>query len=144
MPATRATRHGHCTPREQRFAVEYVRNGGNGTQAAVLAYRPRSANSAGAMASQALRKVRVQDEIRRLAAGGAITPQEIVTHLRALLQSSNPVIQAKGIELWAKFVGAFAPTRREVVVTPPLSERDRQARITRMRELFAEWGSPQW
>ena len=57
------------TFKQRAFARAYVKNKGNGTQAAVEAYNPRNRDTAHAIASENLRKPAVMREIDRLLPG---------------------------------------------------------------------------
>ncbi|TSC76703.1 MAG: hypothetical protein G01um101429_1148 [Parcubacteria group bacterium Gr01-1014_29] len=60
------------TYKQRAFARAYVKNKGNGTQAAVEAYNPRNRDTAHAIASENLRKPAVMREIERLLPGDEV------------------------------------------------------------------------
>ena len=55
-----------ATLKQKRFAQEYVKSNGNGTQSALKVYNAKSYNDAHAIASQNLQKLPVQYELNRL------------------------------------------------------------------------------
>lgn len=52
------------TPKQEKFIVEYGRNGGNGTKAALVAYDTDNENVAHSIASENLRKPTIYEEAR--------------------------------------------------------------------------------
>ena len=59
-----AARRAKLTLRQEKFAAEYIANGGNGVQAALKAYPGRSYNTAAQLASANIRNALIQEKIR--------------------------------------------------------------------------------
>ena len=104
------------TPKEQRFAVS-VANGMSQTKSAINAYETSSMASAKSLGSQLMKKPRVNAVIREIMEYHGMGRSYRVQKLKELLDSPDPVIQLKSIEISFKADGTF----RETLVPVPVN-----------------------
>ena len=99
--------------RQEAFCLEYSTNGGYGTAAYTVAYRPKDATTAAACASKLLRNAKVIRRIRELQDATAAPKITTLTQVKAFWST---VIQdpdektsdrLRASELYAKAAGAF-------------------------------------
>jgi phage terminase small subunit len=106
------------TLKQQRFAVEYVANGGNGQAAALAAgYSPGNPNSAKVIASNLLTRPNVKAAIdsgeaaRIQAQDAVITPQKVLNDLEDYkahaIRLDQVSVAVRATELQGKQIGMF-------------------------------------
>lgn len=79
------------TRKEKKFVKAYVKNEGNGTQAALVAYDTESENSAAVIASRELRKDKIQTAIQEA------LPDDLLAQIhREGLFATKPVYSKEG------------------------------------------------
>ena len=82
------------TKKEEEFVAEYVKNGGNGTSAALKVYEPSSENSAAVIASKTLKKPSVVEALREELERQGVTIEKIISPvangLSAVKKDSTP------------------------------------------------------
>lgn len=94
------------------FVEKYIKNNGNGTQAALEVYDVKNANSAAVTASRLLRNVSIQQEIRRELSAKGLTPESIGGYLKKAIvsglgQKATNADSLRGLDLYAKLTGAY-------------------------------------
>lgn len=78
------------TPKRKKFAREYVKNNGNGTQAVLKVYDTDNPNSANQIAMENLRKPTVQMAIERALVKAGMTDNSVaLIHQRNMEQEDN-------------------------------------------------------
>jgi len=102
------------TFKQKIFTTEYIRNGGNGKQAALKAY-DTTPETAGTIAYENLNKPQVQESIERALEKNQITPELITSQIKDLAikevdKISGDVKLKAGIEL-LKLMGAYPGTK---------------------------------
>lgn len=76
-----------ATLKQKLFAGEYVRNGGNATQAAMKTYHVKGTGSAKSVAMQNIKKPVVQDEIKKILDRAGLGLDSIATNLQTAVRS---------------------------------------------------------
>jgi hypothetical protein len=76
--------------RNQRFIAEYVGNGGNATQAAMVVYRPSTPNSAAVIGCEKVRELK--PTILESLEEGGVTVRKVVRGINALLDAP-PIVR---------------------------------------------------
>ena len=104
------------TPKEQRFAVS-VAEGKSQTQSAIDAYDVSSMGSAKSLGSQLMKKPRVNAAISELMEYHGMGRSYRVQKLKEHLDSPDPVISLKSLEISYKADGTF----REILVPVPIN-----------------------
>ena len=104
------------SPKEQRFAVS-VAEGKSQTQSAIDAYDVSSMGSAKSLGSQLMKKPRVNAAISELMEYHGMGRSYRVQKLKEHLDSPDPVISLKSIEISFKADGTF----RETLVPVPIN-----------------------
>ena len=104
------------TPKEQRFAVS-VAEGKSQTQSAIDAYEVSSVGSAKSLGSQLMKKPRVNAAISELMEYHGMGRSYRVQKLKEHLDSPDPVISLKSLEISYKADGTF----REILVPVPIN-----------------------
>lgn len=113
------------TPKQATFVKEYVKNGGDGTKAALIAYDTNGENSAHSIAYSNLRKVTIKEEIEAAARSLRLTPQRILGSLDRGLDNENPMAVATSARVITEITGWKAPDRQEI--THKLGSDEQQA-----------------
>ena len=104
------------SPKEQRFAVS-VAEGKSQTQSAIDAYDVSSMGSAKSLGSQLIQKPRVNAAISELMEYHGMGRHYRVQKLKEHLDSPDPVISLKSLEISYKADGTF----REILVPVPIN-----------------------
>jgi DNA-binding CsgD family transcriptional regulator len=104
------------SPKEQRFAVS-VAEGKSQTQSAIEAYDVSSMGSAKSLGSQLMKKPRVNAAISELMEYHGMGRSYRVQKLKEHLDSPDPVISLKSLEISYKADGTF----REILVPVPIN-----------------------
>ncbi len=99
------------TLKQKTFVKEYLANGGNGTQAAMMAYNAKDSGSAGEIASQNLKKVEIQKALNGQLEKKGLTLKQITGNIArmAVHEIENPsakVVLNANITL-LKLLGGF-------------------------------------
>ena len=104
------------TPKEQRFAVS-VAEGKSQTQSAIDAYEVSSMGSAKSLGSQLMKKPKIDAAISELMEYHGMGRSYRVQKLKEHLDSPDPVISLKSLEISFKADGTF----RETLVPVPIN-----------------------
>jgi len=110
--------------KQRNFIQEYISNGQNGTQAAMVAYGTSNPNSAHVIAAENIRKATIRDQILGLIEKHSIGPPKWVATLSDAMNAeskqaigngeviSNPdfAIRLKAVDLCAKLADAYPHT----------------------------------
>ena len=106
-------------PKQKKFVKEYIKNGGNATQAVLDAqYKPNNKNTAGSIGSENLKKPKIQKALKSIADS---IPDNLLTekHL-ALLNREDDYgrIEAqavsKGLDMAYKLKGSYAAEKKDI------------------------------
>lgn len=81
---------GQITKKEEKFIAEYIRNEGNGTDAALAAYDTDSRADAASIASRVLKKPQVAEALREELARQGVTIEQIIAPVANALSATNP------------------------------------------------------
>ena len=108
------------TLKQTRFVLEYVANGGNGTQAAIAA--GYAVKSAAEVASENLRKAHVVSAVEEhehaIAEAAGITPERLATMIMAeakgLVEDSTQTGRIAAMRLLSDFVGKFDKNKQRL------------------------------
>lgn len=118
------------TLNQKRFIKEYLKNGGNGTEAALKVYDAKSRTDAANIASQNLKKPTIKEAIEQALESQEVTPEAVAKVIKEGLgakklewdmsnftykESIYPdhLTRLKTVELYMKLTGATAPTKHE-------------------------------
>lgn len=97
----------------EAFANSYIKNGFNGTKTAKELYNPKDDNSAATIASDNLRKPKVQEKIKEAMEKAGLTHDFIAEATkRNIKQSKNYGASNSAIDIYHKLEGNYAPERR--------------------------------
>lgn len=114
------------TRKEKKFVKEYVKNEGNGTQAALKAYDTKSQNAAAVIASRELRKDKVQSAIQealpdellaQIHREGLFATKTIFKNnnstgeIEAVAEEADFAVRHKYLDSAYKIKGAYAPEK---------------------------------
>ena len=77
------------TPKQAKFTKEYVKNGGNGTKAALKAYNAKTERTAAAIAAENLTKPNIQQALLRSAERLGITEDKIMLPVALALEAED-------------------------------------------------------
>lgn len=102
------------TPKQAGFVKEYVRNGGNGTQAVLKTYDTNNANIAHSIASENLRKPTIKEEIEEAARSLQLTPRRLLGRLDKGLDNENPMAMVACARTLIDMTGWKSPDRQEI------------------------------
>lgn len=111
------------TLRQQKWAQEYLRNGGNGTQAALKAYPDQKEVTAPTTGSRNKYNPIVQIYMQELLDQAGLTDGELATHLSLIIESSTkkkklakvtPADGLRGIEMAYKLKDRFPAQRKQI------------------------------
>ena len=85
------------TLKRKKFVKEYIANGGNGTQAALVSHNAKTPQSAGEMASKILKNVEVQNEIEKTAGKNGLSLKRALRNIRKMANIEPENVSAKVI-----------------------------------------------
>lgn len=92
------------TTKQKAFAEEYIRNGGNGTQAAMKVYDTEDNATARSIASENLTKPNIMDELLRTAERLGVTREKVVSPVIDALDSQDLDMRLKGHDRMIKML----------------------------------------
>lgn len=92
------------TTKQKAFAEEYIRNGGNGTQAAMKVYDTEDNATARSIASENLTKPNIMDELLRTAERLGVTREKVVSPVIDALDSQDLEMRLKGHDRMIKML----------------------------------------
>lgn len=92
------------TLKQKAFAEEYIRNGGNGTQAAMKVYDTEDNATARSIASENLTKPNIMDELLRTAERLGVTREKVVSPVIDALDSQDLEMRLKGHDRMIKML----------------------------------------
>lgn len=92
------------TTKQKAFAEEYIRNGGNGTQAAMKAYDTESYKTASAISVENLEKPLIIEELVKTARRLGVTEEKIVSPVIDALDSQDLDMRLKGHDRMIKML----------------------------------------
>lgn len=92
------------TTKQKAFAEEYIRNGGNGTQAAMKVYDTEDNATARSIASENLTKPNIMDELLRTAERLGATREKVVSPVIDALDSQDLDMRLKGHDRMIKML----------------------------------------
>ena len=92
------------TTKQKAFAEEYIRNGGNGTQAALKTYDTDDYPTANAIAGENLQKPLVIEELIKTARRLGVTEEKIVSPVIDALDSQDLDMRLKGHDRMIKML----------------------------------------
>ena len=95
------------TFKQGRFVDEYIRNKGNGVQAALAVYNTTDYNTANQIAVDNLQKPTIREEIIRHMRSSGVTRETILENLTELMYSGSGMIRLRAIRLILKMWGAL-------------------------------------
>ena len=113
------SKHRKPTLKQQRFIAEYVANGGNGVQAALIAYETNDYNTANQIARDNLQKPTIQREIAKRAEKVGLNVEDALRTVKEGMDAEdskgNPQWGARlrASDMTLKLVGAY-PKDKEV------------------------------
>lgn len=85
------------TFKEKRFAEEYVKQNGNGTQAALAVYNTTDKKTASVISAENLVKPRVQQTIEEIATAAGVSSQGILQNISKLATQQAEKVSAEAI-----------------------------------------------
>lgn len=97
------------TTKQANFVKEYVKNGGNGTQAVLNSYNTDDYNSAHSIACENLQKLTIVEQIHEAAARINLTPQKVLGRLSHVLEQDQRTVAAA--QVINDMCGWKAPTK---------------------------------
>src|SRR2546429_5121993 len=104
------------TVKQRSFVKEYVRNGGNGTQAALSSYDTKDYDTANQIAVENLQKPTVVESINEVLNNQGLDLESIASPVKNILYAQPSKVDAQAIlraaELLYKLHGAFPATKR--------------------------------
>lgn len=92
------------TTKQKAFANEYIKNGGNGTQAALKVYDAKNESVASAIAVENLGKPLIIEELVRTAQRLGVTEEKIVSPVIDALESDDLDMRLKGHDRMVKML----------------------------------------
>ena len=92
------------TLKQKAFVEEYIRNGGNGTQAAMKVYDTEDNATARSIASENLTKPNIMDELLRTAERLGVTREKVVSPVIDALDSQDLEMRLKGHDRMIKML----------------------------------------
>ena len=92
------------TTKQKAFANEYIKNGGNGTQAALKVYDAKNESVASAIAVENLGKPLIIEELVRTARRLGVTEEKIVSPVIDALESDDLDMRLKGHDRMVKML----------------------------------------
>lgn len=100
------TKRNKLSFKERNFVNEYIKNGGNGTEAVLKAYNTDSPNVSAVIASENLRKPKIKAEIVNLLAENSVELNEIVNiHARNMRQNKHLPTSQKAVTDFYEILG---------------------------------------
>ena len=112
------------TPKQKLWAKEYIKNGGNGTKAALIAYPNILPTTAPVISSDNLRKANLQKYLIDLSIKAGIQPQDAMVFLNGEVRDKKS--RLKALHLWFEVTGLKAPVKIDQRVEHNISEEDRK------------------
>lgn len=97
------------TAKQKAFTEEYVRNGGNGAQAALKVYDTTDFSTASSIASENLTKPNIMDELLRTAERLGATREKVVSPVIDALDSEDLDMRLKGHDRMIKMLNGKDP-----------------------------------
>ncbi len=100
------------TNKMRAFTKEYIKNGFNGTQAALKTYDTMDYNTAHSIAAENIQKPAIKQRIDEVLNEGIEDTEIRDTHKRNLLQDTNIPASNQALDMLYKIKGAYAPEKR--------------------------------
>lgn len=97
------------TAKQKAFTEEYVRNGGNGAQAALKVYDTTDFSTASSIASENLTKPNIMEELLRTAERLGATREKVVSPVIDALDSEDLDMRLKGHDRMIKMLNGKDP-----------------------------------
>ena len=104
---TTRKRTGELTFKQLGFIEEYIRNKGNGVQAALTVYDTTDYNTANQIAVDNLQKPTIREEIARHMRSSGVTRETILENLAELVHSGSDMNRLRAIRLYLKMRGVL-------------------------------------
>jgi phage terminase small subunit len=118
-------------PKQKRFVKEYIKNGGNATQAVLDAkYKPNNKNTAGSIGSENLKKPKIQKALKSIADS---IPDKLLIEKHLALLNAEKITRTlkrgeeidveeyidnqsigKGLDMAYKIKGTYAPEKKDI------------------------------
>ncbi len=92
------------TTKQKAFAEEYIRNGGNGTQAALKTYETEDYQTASSISKDNLQKPLILEELVKTARRLGVTEEKIVSPVIDALDSQDLDMRLKGHDRMIKML----------------------------------------
>ena len=92
------------TTKQKAFAEEYIRNGGNGTQAALKTYETKDYQTASSISKDNLQKPLILEELVKTARRLGVTEEKIVSPVIDALDSQDLDMRLKGHDRMIKML----------------------------------------
>lgn len=92
------------TTKQKAFAEEYIRNGGNGTQAALKTYETEDYQTASSISKDNLQKPLILEELIKTARRLGVTEEKIVSPVIDALDSQDLDMRLKGHDRMIKML----------------------------------------
>jgi phage terminase small subunit len=86
MDTVKPVKKRRLTIKQQKFVKEYVRNDGNGTQAALATYNTNDENTAHAIASENLQKPTIREKVDEALVKLQITPEWVLNNHKTIAE----------------------------------------------------------
>jgi len=103
---------------QQAFCREWIENGGNGTNAGLKVWKTQTDNSAGAMASRALRSDKIVKYIRYLLDTEYLNSNKVDLELsKIVVQDKELNAKNKAIDTFNRLQGRYETDNRQKAVT---------------------------
>lgn len=100
------------TFKQKRFVEEYIKNNGNGRQAALKVYNAKDNHSATCIAQENLTKPVIISEIERVMEENGLNNELIIKKHKQLVMSNDLNHSKNGIDMYYKIKGAYQSTNQ--------------------------------
>ncbi len=121
------------TLKQRVFLKEYIKHR-NGTKAVMIAYCTNDPNTAGAIASENLRKPKISDAIEKIMNLEGLSLQSLASRLKDIITNPKPedAVSVKAIDTFGRWTGLDHP-RSVINIESPKSPEEVQSLIDRMK-----------
>jgi phage terminase small subunit len=104
------------TVKEKIFTTEYIKNKGNGTQAALKAYDTEDPKTASVIAAENLEKPRVREVIDRALVKLDLTPEWVLSKHKQIVEerSDEVMAQERALENIGKIANLYPSTKTDL------------------------------
>ena len=103
------------TIKEKKYITEYVKNNGNGTQAAINAFNHKNVQSAGVMSTRLLKKDKVKKGIEEILNRSGLDLQSISSPLQSIVHSEikdvKPADILRALDMTYKLHNAYPASK---------------------------------